>query len=130
MLPGAIEAKPKLKHEETLQTKTVLNWSLFAAESAGALMILWHGVPIYRRLLMGLSGRGVEASVVFWVCTATSLIQVGYWVRLGCFPLPRLNRQQVLGHAIQFIGRLSFMFIGGMFSVVFFARFHELEFSV
>ena len=36
----------------------------------------------------------------------------------------------MLGHAIQFLGRLSFVFIGGMFSVVFFTRFEELEFSI
>jgi len=36
----------------------------------------------------------------------------------------------VLGHAIQFLGRLSFVYIGGMFSVVFFTRFEELEFSI
>ena len=93
-------------------------------------MILWHGVPIYRRLLVGVPGRGAEARVILWVSIATSLIQVGYWVRLHCFPPPRFNRQLVLGHAIQFMGRLSFVFVGGMFGVVFYARFHQLEFSL
>ena len=30
--------------------KIALNWLLFATESLGALIILWHGIPIYRRL--------------------------------------------------------------------------------
>ena len=36
----------------------------------------------------------------------------------------------MLGHAIQFLGRLSFVFIGGLFGVVFFTRFEQLEFSI
>ena len=93
-------------------------------------MILWHGVPIYRRLLIGETAKGAHVSVFVLSAVAVVLIQIAYWIRLRCFPPPRFNRQLVLGHVIQFVGRLSFVFIGGMFGVVFFARFHELEFSV
>src|SRR6266487_1809067 len=110
--------------------KIALNWLLFAAESTGALMILWNGGPIHRRLLMGHTTQQADPSVFVLGAVAVILIQRTYWTRLRCFPPLRFKRQLVLGHAIQFLRRLSFVFIGGMFSVVFFTRFEELEFSI
>jgi len=110
--------------------KFALSWLLFTAESTGALMILWNGVPIHQRLLMGHATQPEGPSVFILSAVAVILIQSAYWIRLRCFPPLRFKRQLVLGHAIQFVGRLSFVFIGGMFSVVFFTRFEELEFSI
>src|SRR5947207_9427521 len=110
--------------------KIVLSWLLFTAESAGAPTILWNGVPIHRRLLLGHTTQSADPSVFVLGAVAVILIQSAYWIRLRCFPPPRFNRQLVLGHAIQFLGRLSFVFIGGMFSVVIFTRFEELELSI
>src|SRR5438876_11051444 len=110
--------------------KFALNWLLFTAESTGALMILWNGVPIHQRLLMGHTAQQADPRIFVLGAVAVILIQSAYWIRLRCFPPLRFKRQLVLGHAIQFLGRLSFVFIGGMFSVVFFTRFQQLEFSV
>ena len=110
--------------------KFPLAWLLFTAESAGALMILWNGVPIHQRLLVGHTTQQADPRVFVLGAVAVILIQSAYWIRLRYFPPPRCNRRLVLGHAIQFLGRLSFVFIGGMFSVVFFTRFDELEFSI
>ncbi len=110
--------------------KLALSWLLFIAESIGALMILWNGVPIHQRLLIGQTAQQADPRVFVLGAVAVILIQSAYWIRLRCFPPPRFKRQLVLGHAIQFLGRLSFVFIGGMFSVVFFTRFEELEFSI
>jgi len=110
--------------------KLALSWLLFIAESTGALMILWNGVPIHQRLLMGSTAQQAGPSVFVLGALAVILIQSTYWIRLRCFPPLRFKRHLVLGHAIQFLGRLSFVFIGGMFSVVFFTRFEELEFSI
>src|SRR5438876_12251995 len=110
--------------------KIALNWLLFAGESTGALIILWNGVPIHQRLLMGHTTQQAGSSVFVLGALAVILIQSTYWIRLRCFPPLRFKRHLVLGHAIQFLGRLSFVFIGGMFSVVFFTRFQQLEFSV
>jgi len=110
--------------------KFPLAWLLFTAESAGALMILWNGVPIHQRLLMGHTTQQANPRVFVLGAVAVILIQSAYWIRLRCCRPLRFKRQLVLGHAIQFLGRLSFVFIGGMFSVVFFTRFDELEFSI
>jgi len=110
--------------------KIVLSWLLFSAESVGALIILWNGVPIHRRLLLGHTAQQADPSVFVLGAVAVILIQSAYWIRLRCLPQLQLKRQLVLGHAIQFLGRLSFVFIGGLFGVVFFTRFEELEFSI
>jgi hypothetical protein len=112
------------------EMKLALSWLLFTAESMGALMILCNGVPIHRRLLMGQGAQQADPTVFVLGTVAIALIQTGYWIRLRCFPSFRFNRHLVLGHAIQFLGRLSFVFIGGLFSVVFFTRFESLEFSI
>ena len=98
--------------------KIALNWLLFAAESTGALMILWNGVPIHQRLLMGHTAQQADPSVFVLGAVAVILIQSAYWIRLRCLSQLQLKRQLVLGHAIQFLGRLSFVFIGGMFRVL------------
>ncbi len=110
--------------------KLALSWVFFTAESTGALMILWNGVPIHQRLLMGHSAQEADPRVFILGAVAVILIQSAYWIRLRCCPPLRFKRRLVLGHAIQFLGRLSFVFIGGMFSVVFFTRFEDLEFSI
>ena len=109
--------------------KLALSWLLFTAESMGAVIILWNGVPIHQRLLMGSTAQQAGPRIVVLGAVAIILIQSAYWIRLRCLPPVRFKRQLVLGHAIQFLGRLSFVFIAGMFSVVFFTRFEELEFS-
>ena len=110
--------------------KLALNWLLFTAETMGALIILWNGVPIHQRLLMGSTADQASPRVFVLGAVAIILIQSAYWIRLRRLPPLRFKRQLVLGHAIQFLGRLSFVFIGGLFSVVFFTRFEELEFSI
>src|SRR3989442_3608884 len=106
--------------------KIGLSWLLFSAESAGALIILWNGVPIHRRLLLGHTGQQADPSVFVLGAVAVILLQSAYWIRLRCLPQPQLKRQLVLGHAIQFLGRLSFLFILGLIRVVCLARLAEL----
>ncbi len=111
------------------EMKRALSWLLLTAETMGALIILWNGVPIHQRLLMGSTANQAGPRVFVLGTVAVVLIQSAYWIRLRCLPQMRFKRQLVLGHTIQFLGRLSFVFIGGMFSVVLFTRFEELEFS-
>ena len=58
--------------------KIALNWLLFATETAGALIILWLGVPIYRRLLMGVTDEQAGANVFFWASIGVTVIQASY----------------------------------------------------
>src|SRR5207247_10053153 len=58
------------------------NWLRFIAETAGALTILWQGVPIYRRLLMGVTEQA-GGNVFLWVLIRVAVISASFWIRFG-----------------------------------------------
>jgi hypothetical protein len=97
-------------------------------ELCGAAVVLWHGVPIYRELLAGNFNRA-QPLVRLWVTVATALIQIGYWFRYLHQASPSLPRRVFPGHVLMFLARLNFIFTGGVFSAVFFARFDQVKFS-
>ena len=101
---------------------------LLVLELCGAAVILWHGVPIYRELLAGNFNRA-EPLVKLWATLAIALIQIGYWLRYLHQPSPSLPRQVLPGHGLMFLAHLNFIFAGGVFSAVFFARFGQVKFS-
>jgi hypothetical protein len=102
---------------------------LFVLELYGAVLVIWHGVPIYRELLAGSFDRAAPL-VRLWVAAAVALIQIGYWLRYLHQASPSLPRQGLLGHCVMFLARLNFIFAGGLFSAVFFVRFDQVKFSV
>jgi len=53
--------------------KAALNWVLCTAESMGALIILWNGVPIHQRLLMGSTAEQASPRVFVLGAVAVSL---------------------------------------------------------
>jgi hypothetical protein len=54
-------------------------------------------------------------------------MQVAYWYRLQRIPIPFENPNVVLSHLFMFLGRLSFIFGGAIFSVVFFRHLPNLD---
>jgi hypothetical protein len=102
---------------------------LLVLELCGAGIVLWHGVPIYRELLAGNFNRA-EPLVRLWVTIATTLIQIGYWLRYLHQTSPSLPRRVLMGHILMFLARLNFIFTGGVFSAVFFVRFDQVKFSL
>jgi len=98
-------------------------------ETAGSLIILWAGVPIYRQIVVDVSGHEARLQTLGWALLSTVLIQTGYWGRLRWHhKLPRRGHILV-AHAVLFLARLSFVFGAGTFSVIFFLRFGELHLS-
>jgi len=103
---------------------------LFSMETAGALVILWAGVPIYRQIVVDVAGHEAHLQTLGWVLLAIVLIQTGYWGRLRFHhELPRPGHI-LIAHAVLFLARLSFVFGAGTFSVIFFLRFGELHLSL
>jgi hypothetical protein len=103
--------------------------ALFALEVAGAIIILWHGVPIYRRLLEGAFVQGTDLAVIAWAIVGSLLIQIPYWIStLKVFRLLAVPRHIFAGHALMFLARLNFVFVGGLFSAVVIVRAADLEF--
>jgi len=102
---------------------------LLASEVAGAVTILWHGVPIYRSLLEKTFVEHVDASVVGWAIAGVALIQAPYWLStFKVFPSLAIARHIFAGHALAFLSRLNFVFVSGLFASLVYARGPEIEF--
>jgi hypothetical protein len=55
------------------------------------------------------------------------VMQVAYWYRLLRVPIPFESSNVILNHLLLFLGRLSFIFGGALFSLVFFRHLPELD---
>jgi len=102
---------------------------LLAIEAAGAVTILWHGVPIYRSLLENTFVERVDGSVIGWAIAGIALIQAPYWFStLKVSRSLAVPRHVLAGHAIAFLSRLNFVFVSGLFASLVYARGPEIEF--
>ncbi|WP_052572685.1 hypothetical protein [Haloferula sp. BvORR071] len=101
---------------------------LLGFEVCGTFMILWWCVPFYRVLLAG-NFYGVPSHVKWGIVVAVILIQICYWLRYLHAAPAVLPRCVFLGHLALFLSRLNFIFSGGVFSAIFFARYEEVAFS-
>ena len=106
-------------------------WYCLLLQSCGALIIFWHGLPIYRSFIAGKVPEHTPRMVVYtWGAIAIALIHLGYWRALRLRPpLPR-QPMPLLGHTVQFLGRIGLVFVGGLFALVFFVRQSTLEFAL
>jgi len=103
---------------------------LLALEVAGAIIILWHGVPIYRDLLEGTFVQQTDFSIIIWAIVGILLIQSPYWIlTLKVFQLLSVPHNIYAGHAVMFLARLNFIFVSGLFSAVVIVRAADLEFE-
>jgi hypothetical protein len=90
---------------------------LLASEVAGAVTILWHGLPIYRSLLEQTFVEHAEAAAVGWAIAGIVLIQAPYWFStFKVFPSLTVSPHIFAGHVLAFIARLNFVFASGLFA--------------
>ena len=54
-------------------------------------------------------------------------MQVAYWYRLKCVAIPFRGPNAIVSHLFLFLGRLSFLFGGALFAVVFFRHLPALD---
>ena len=107
----------------------VLFWCFLAAEAAGSQIILWKGIPIYRRLLSaGTQGGGTKDFV--WAGVAVLLMQVGHWLAFRLKPRLQFRRNVLLGHILICIAELSLFFASALAVVILFDRMGELHFTL
>ena len=110
-------------------SKRTAYWLLVALEAAGAAVILWHGLPLYRSLLSVAGFQQADAGVVIWAVVAAVLIQASYWTStFKVFPSLSVRRHVFAGHALLFLARLIFVFVSSLFAVVVFSRPVDLDF--
>ncbi len=100
---------------------------LLAVQIAGALVLVWKELPAFNQLL---SHPGQQLPFVPYDDLTTAgillVMQFAYWYRLRRVPIPFHGSYPVLSHVFLFLGRLSFIFGGALFSVVFFRHLPAL----
>jgi hypothetical protein len=99
-------------------------WGFFASLAAGALLMLWNGVPMYRKFLSGDPDPGHRS--ILWALAVLALVQPAFWtIRRIRPPVP--GDHLVAGHVVLFLGRMTFVFVSGVFSAVFYSRMGTMQ---
>ena len=108
-------------------SNNLLFWCLIAMQAAGSQVILWTGVPVYRRLLSPRT-EGASPKEFAVVLAAVVVMQLAYWLDRRLQPRLRFRRNVPLGHVLLWIGEISFLFPNTFAAVIVFDRSEELEF--
>ena len=104
-------------------------WCCIAAEGVGSQIILWKGIPIYRRLLSD-GARGGGTADFVWAVVAVLLMQVGHWLAFRLKPRLQFRRNVFLGYVLVCIAELSLFFASALAVVILFDRTGELHFTL
>jgi hypothetical protein len=101
---------------------------LLSVQIVGAGFFIWKELPDFRQLALN---PGQQLPYIPYDNLATIgvlfVMQVAYWYRLQRIPIPFQGSNLILNHLLLFLGRLSFIFGGALFSVVFFRHLPELD---
>jgi len=102
---------------------------LFALQTIGTAILLWNGVPLYREIVADPSSHEARPETLVWAFSSIALIQVGYWV---CYrtdpPMPQFSNA-LLGHILQFLSRMIFVFTTSVFGFAFITKRAGFEIS-
>jgi hypothetical protein len=102
--------------------------SLLAVQIIGAVFFIWKELPAFNQLLH--SPGEQLAYVPYDDLTTLGILlamQAAYWYRLRRIPIPFQGPNPILSHLLLFLGRLTFVFGGALFSVVFFRHVPALD---
>jgi hypothetical protein len=101
---------------------------LLAVQTAGAIFFILRELPDFRQLAL-YPGEQLPymRSDDITMTGALLAMQIAYWYRLIRIPIPFQRSNAILSHLLLFLGRLSFIFGGSLFAVVFFRHFPELD---
>jgi len=103
--------------------------ALLLVQTAGVVLILWQGVPLYRLIMKNPGPEYAGLGTFVWAIVAVVAIQVAYWLRLRLAPTIALRPNIVLSHIILFLARISFVFGTALFSTIVFLRLPDISVS-
>ena len=104
--------------------------ALLGVQTAGAVALYWTGLPLYRQVLADPSSHEAYLWTIVWNILSIILMQIAYWISFYTRPsLPHL-KDAVLGHAVLFLARMSFVLPTSVFGFVFVAQKPEFEIPV
>lgn len=110
----------RLLVQRVLRARSRLYLLLLTVQSAGAAIVYWYTLPLYRQTVaapLEFEPRPLERTA--YSLAAVVLIQVPYWIGYRLRPpLPRLVNAP-LGHALLFLARLNFLLAASIYSFVF-----------
>ena len=102
--------------------------SLLALQATGAIFFIWKELPAFKQLLLSPGVQPPSIPYDDWTTLGALLaMQIAYWYRLRRVPIPFQAPKLILSHSLLFLGRLSFIFGGALFSVVFFRHVPALD---
>lgn len=101
-------------------------WVLLAAQTVGAAVITWNGLPIYRELVEVPSKHVAQASTLVWSGSMAVVIQISFWLCRRHFPTLPHTGSVFFGNVLLFLSRLCFILATSTFSVVFILRPEQL----
>lgn len=100
---------------------------LLAVQVTTAFFVVWRSLPDFRQLA---SYPGEQLPYLrsddLATFGAVVVMQAAYWYRLRSVPIPFQGPSPILSHLLLFLGRLTFIFGGALFAVVFFRHLPEL----
>jgi hypothetical protein len=101
---------------------------VLAIQISGAILFVWQQLPEFRQLVVN-PGEQLPYDVVSVVMTVgvLAVMQISFWYRLLFIPTPFRRPNMILNHVLLFLGRLSFIFGGALFSVAVFRHLPELS---
>jgi hypothetical protein len=108
--------------------KAAIYLFVLAIQICGVIFFVWQQLPSFRRVLLN-PGEQLPFDTYsdFLTVGVLSVMQILYWYRLLHIPIPFQRSNVILHHVFLFLGRLSFIFGGALFSVVFFRHLPELD---
>jgi hypothetical protein len=108
--------------------RVVVYLFLLAVQITGALVFIWKELPAFNQLLRN-PGEQLPYIAYDDLTTAGILVamQITYWYRLKCVAIPFRGPNPFVSHLFLFLGRLSFVFGGALFAVVFFRHLPALD---
>jgi len=100
---------------------------LFGIQTIGVAILLINGVPLFREITAAPSAHVARPETLVWELTSIALMQVGYWLgyRLPP-PLPK-SSHAALGHIVQFLCRMTFVFATSVFGFAFVTKQPEFR---
>lgn len=109
------------------RSKAVIYLMLLAIQVLGGIIFVCQELPAFTHVVLH-PGQQLSPDMHSDLMAAIVLsgMQIAYWYRLSCVPVPTLRSNVFLSHALLFLGRLSFVFGSALFSVVLFRHVPEL----
>lgn len=90
--------------------------------------MVWRELPDFRQLALnpGTQLPYLRTDDFAGLITLVSM-QAAYWYRWYRVPIPFRSSNAILNHMFLFLGRITFIFGGSLFAIVFFRHLPELE---